>query len=78
MTKKAYFPVVGRFNGRPGAARVIVERGVGLFGVREFRRRRVYTLPLATVAEMVVYAIVKREAVERAQARRAKRQARRK
>jgi hypothetical protein len=68
------FRVVGRLDmaSRPIYGTVVIERATAeadLFHVRPLRRRRVYTLPLSTVAEMVVRAIVVAEVRERRAAR---------
>jgi hypothetical protein len=47
-----------------------VDRDAGLVSVRPLRRRRVYTLPLAAVAQMVVRQIIAVEVRERRAARR--------
>lgn len=67
----ARFKVYGRFDGAP-AATIEVDRGAGLFTVRPLRRRQTYTLPLSTVAEMVLWRIVKAEAAEKRAAKRRK------
>lgn len=61
--KKAHFRVVGRLD---NAARVVegtvtIDRHAGLFEVRPLRRRKSYTLPLSTVADMVVARIIRAE-----------------
>ena len=74
MARPARCRITGRFDAggvlRP--ATVILDRGGRLFTVRPYRRRRVYSLPLTTVAEMVVWNVVKADlALERrAKARR--------
>lgn len=69
--------VTGVFDtSRPQAATVTVDRAAGLFSVRPLRRRRAYTLPLATVAEIVVARIVKAEVAAARADRRARRKAR--
>jgi hypothetical protein len=66
----AHFRVAGRFDqARPQEATVTVERATQLFSVRPLRRRRTYTLPLATVAEIVTARIIKAELAERRAAR---------
>jgi len=59
---------------RAQSGTVTIDRAAGLFSVRPLRRRRVYTLPLALVASIVVSRIVKAEIAE---ARRAKKSRRR-
>lgn len=62
---------------RPGSGTVMVSRGPGaLFGVRPLRRRRVYELPLAEVASLVVRSIIAAEARTKARAKRAERRGR--
>lgn len=70
----ARFAVVARLEmaSVPSAGTVIIDRGAGLFGVRPHRRRRVYELPLADVASMVVRRIIQAEVRERRSARRAR------
>ena len=51
------------------AAEVTIDRKTGLFEVRPLRTKRRYTLPLSTVAEMVVWKMTK---VELAAAKREK------
>lgn len=68
------YRIVGRLDmARPQDGTVLVDREAGLFSVRPLRRRRVYTLPLATVAELVCSKIIKAEVA----AKRAERKARR-
>lgn len=57
---RSKFKIEGRFDGTDGAT-VTIDRGAGLFSVRPLRRRREYTLPLATVAEIVLFRIVRAE-----------------
>ena len=74
MARPARCRVIGRFDagGAMREATVILDRGGRLFTVRPYRRRKRYTLPLAAVAEMVVWNVVKADlALERrAKARR--------
>jgi len=63
---------------RPSYGTVVVERATAdadLFHVRPLRRRRVYTLPLSTVAEMVVRSIVLAEVRAKKAAKAARRKA---
>lgn len=71
MGRLARFKVTGRFDGA-SLATVTVERATGIISVRPLRRRRVYALPLATVAEMILWRIAKADAAEK---RRAKKRA---
>ncbi len=60
------FPVVAVLDeSRAQSGTVEIDRTAGLFSVRPKRRRRTYTLPLATVASIVVARIVKAEIAER-------------
>jgi hypothetical protein len=61
------FAVIGRLDNaaRPQAGTVIVSRTSGTFTVRPYRRRRTYTLPLSTVAEIVCQRILRAELAER-------------
>ena len=52
------------------AATIVVDRASGLFSVRLYRRKRVYELPLAYLAEHVVWRCVRFELAERALERR--------
>lgn len=55
---------------------VLIDRGRGVVSVRPLRRRRMFTLPLATVAEMIVARVVKAEALA-ARTEKSKRQVKR-
>ncbi len=61
---------------RPAAGTVYIERGAGLFSVRQLRRHRLYTLPLAKVASMVVRSIIAAEVREKRATKAARRRAR--
>jgi hypothetical protein len=73
----ARFRVVARLDmaSRESEGTVTINRVAGLFSVRPLRRRREYTLPLATVAGMVCGAIIVAEAREKRTARAARRRA---
>lgn len=61
----ARFKVFGRnFDGTKEAT-VEIDRGPGIFRVRPLRRRKVYELPLAYVAEMVLWSCIKAEVREK-------------
>lgn len=76
--KAAHFRIVGLLDeARPSVATVTVDRAAGLFSVRPLRRRRIYTLPLATVAEIIVQRMIRLETLERARAKREARKGRR-
>jgi len=47
-----------------GPVSIAIDRGAGLVMVRPYRRRRTYTLTLATVAEMIVARVVRAEVLE--------------
>jgi hypothetical protein len=61
------------FNGA-SAATVIIEMGpTPLISVRPFRRRKLYTLPLADVAGLIIFRVAQAEARERRPARKGRR-----
>jgi hypothetical protein len=65
-----HYPIVAVLDeSRAQSGTVLIDRAAGLFSVRPLRRRRMYTLPLALVASIVVSRIVRAEIEE---ARRAK------
>jgi hypothetical protein len=69
--RSARFRVRGRFD---QAATVTIDRRTGLFSVRPLHRHHEYTLPLSTVAEIVVARLIKADLVldrKRTAARRA-------
>lgn len=63
----ARFKVFGQLDGAGGAKQgtVIVDRVSGLLHVRPFRRKRVYTMPLSMVADMVCKRILMNEVMEK-------------
>jgi hypothetical protein len=67
MTRMSRFKVYGVLDGAGGAraGTVLIERAAGLLHVRPFRRRRVYTMPLSMVADMVCRRILMNEMYER-------------
>lgn len=71
----ARFRVSGRLDmaARLGYGTVEIDRNAGLFSVRPLRRRRIYTLPLGTVADMVCRSIIQAEAAEKRRTRKASR-----
>ena len=77
MARPARCRVTGRFDAGGGVreATIILDRGGRLFTVRPYRRRTCYVLPLATVAEMVVWRVVRADLAQerRAKARRTRR-----
>lgn len=77
--KASHFRVVALLEmaSRPQIATVTIDRAANLFTVRPLRRRRVYTLPLADVASMVVRGLIRAEVLERARAKKEARRARR-
>jgi len=75
---KARFKVMGALDGAAGvrSGTVIIERDCGLFHVRPARRRRLYTMPLSMVADMVCKRIILNELHEKKAAKKAKRKVR--
>lgn len=69
---KRHFRIVGRLDsaGAPQEGTVVID--AGLFGVRPLRRRRVYELPLSTVAEIVVARVIRAEVFAKRLAKAAK------
>ncbi len=61
--RAARFRVCGRLDmaSRVSYGTVTIARSEDLFSVRPLRRRRVYSLPLSIVAEMVVRSIIAAE-----------------
>jgi hypothetical protein len=72
---KSRFRVIGTFDLAAGiqAATVEIDRGSGTIAVRPLRRRRTYTLPLATVAAWICRTIVLAELRERQAAKKGRR-----
>ena len=70
--RRARFRVVGRLDMASALVEgtVIIDRGAGLFGVRRLRSRKVYELPLSTVATMVVQRVLLAERKEKKAQRR--------
>lgn len=74
MRRRAKFTVLARLDGaRVQAGTVTVERAADLFCVRPHRRRRVYALPLSTVAQLVVERVIRAELAAKAAERRRRR-----
>jgi len=73
--RRARFKVAGQFTGGGyTSATITIDRTeAALFSVRPARRRRLYELPLAKVAEFVVWHCVKRELADKRAAKKAKR-----
>lgn len=71
----ARFEVVGTFDLAGGAqkATVLIDRETRIFYVRPYRRKRMYALPLATVASLVCQTIIRAEVREKHAARKARR-----
>lgn len=63
----ARFKVFGRLDGAGGAraGTVVIDRESGLLHVRPFRGRRVYTMPLSMVADMVCQRILMNEVADK-------------
>jgi len=72
---KSRFKVSGSFNGVYEAS-VVIDRGSGVMTVRPSRRRTTYELPLSTVAEIVMWRIIKAEAAAKLKAKREKKKLR--
>jgi hypothetical protein len=75
MSRKCRFRVVGTFDLAGGlqTATVEVDRASGIISVRPLRRRRVYALPLASVAAMVCNVIIRAELREKRAAKKKRR-----
>lgn len=75
----ARFPVTGTldFGGGRHQGAVLIDRENGDFSVRPRGRRRLYTMPLSTVATMVCQAIVLSELREQKALKKAKKAGRR-
>jgi hypothetical protein len=72
VSRRARFKVYGRFDGAMSAT-IEIDRVSEVLEVRPYRRRRgKYILPLAVVAEMVIWRIVRKEAAEKLAAKKAK------
>jgi len=69
--RTARFKVMGALDGAGGAraGTVVIDRDSGLVHVRPLRRRRVYTMPLSMVADMICKRIILNEAYEKRAAR---------
>lgn len=72
----ARFPITWNFD-RSYAATVLISRGAGTISVRPYKRRKVYTLPLAFVAELIAERVTKAEVAAKIKTRKAKRRGRR-
>lgn len=75
---KSRFKVVGTFDIAGGlqTATVEIDRAAGLFSVRPYKRRKVYTLPLSVVAAIVCQRIIVAEVREKRAAKAAKKKSR--
>lgn len=80
MSRVAHYRVVGTFDMASAAqvATVDIDRDVGTFAVRPYKKRKTYELPLAYVAAMVCRAVIasevrkkRQEKAERARERKA-------
>lgn len=65
--RAARFRVMGVLDGSGGirSGTLTIERVTGLVHVRPFRRRRVYTMPLSMVADMICKRIILNEVHEK-------------
>lgn len=72
---RSRYRVMGRLDGAGGVrvGTVTIDRTTGILEVRPLRRRRVFSMPLSTVADMVCRAIVVAEVREKRAAKRAQR-----
>lgn len=72
---RSRYRVMGRLDGAGGArvGTVTIDRHTGIFEVRPLRRRRTFSMPLSTVADMVCRAIIFSEMHERRAAKKARR-----
>jgi hypothetical protein len=79
MSRKVHVRVIAQLDGAgaPGVGTVTIDRDAGLFEVRRLRNRRVFTLPLATVATMVCQRIVFAELREKRATKKKRRVSRR-
>lgn len=65
---KSRFKIFGRFDGASSAT-VTIDRGSNTISVRPLRRHKEYMLPLADVAESIIWRIVKAEAAAKLKAK---------
>lgn len=67
MSRVARFPTTAKFDRAAGTFRgtVYVDRAAGLVGARRLRCRRVYELPLSTIADFVCRTVLMSELRER-------------
>jgi len=67
MSRKSRFKVYGRLDGSGGgmSGTMIIDRDAGLAHVRPARRRRMYTMPLSMVADMICMRIIHNEVREK-------------
>lgn len=72
MARVARFRTPIDFDGSK-LATVEIDRDAMLFSVKLYRRRKVFTLPLSMIAQIVCWKIVKAEMFEKAKAKKAKR-----
>ncbi len=76
MTRPARVKVLGSFDG-VSEATLTLDRAAGVLTVRPTRRRRTFSLPLSTVAEWVMWRVIKAEVfkakMEKAKTRKARR-----
>ncbi len=71
---RAKFRIFGRLErSTPQYGTVTIDRETGVFSVRPARRQKVYILPLAVVAELVVVKTIKAEVAAARAAKKAKR-----
>lgn len=79
MSRRVLIPVIGKLDGCGQMQRgtVIIERDAGLFTVRRRHCKTTYSLPLSTVADLVVLRVTRAnifaKRIERARLRAARR-----
>ncbi len=70
---RVHIRIVGRLDkSHLQEGTVTIDRSLSLFSVRPLRRRKVYTLPLSVVADIVVSRMVKAEVAEQRRSKRRK------
>ena len=72
VARKTRVRVTGRID-NAASATVTIDPKMGLISVKPFRRHREYTLPLETVARMIVYQITTAELADGKRTRKVKR-----
>lgn len=74
----ARFKIVGQFDqSYMQKATIEIDRGANLISVRPKGRRRIYTLPLSSVAEIICWRVIKAELLDKKREKALKRKMRR-